>query len=90
LQPKSQHGIFIGYSKGSIGYRFYDPENKKLVESRKAVFLYQDTTRRVRRTRVELLVPEPVNTESEIHDQEQQNAEPEKDNSSTSDYLTHT
>jgi len=43
LQFKSTPGIFIGYSSISKGYRFYDPENDKLVESRDAVFLDQHT-----------------------------------------------
>ena len=55
LQFKSTPGNFIGYSSISIGYRFYDPENDKLVESRDAVFLDQHTSRRAKRARVELL-----------------------------------
>jgi hypothetical protein len=30
--------IFIGYETGSKAYRFFDPEGKKLVISREAVF----------------------------------------------------
>jgi hypothetical protein len=48
LQPKSTLGIFIGYSSQSKGYRFYDSENDKLVESRDAIFLDQHTPRRAK------------------------------------------
>jgi hypothetical protein len=44
LQPKSAPEIFIGYSTESKGYRFYDTENDKLVESRDAIFLDQHTS----------------------------------------------
>jgi hypothetical protein len=62
LQPKSTSGIFIGYASGSNGYRFYDPEKNKLIESGDAVFLDQDTPRRAKRSRVELLV-QPENND---------------------------
>jgi len=55
LQFKSTPEIFIGYSSESKGYRFYDSDNDKLVESRDAVFLDQHTPRRAKRARVELL-----------------------------------
>ena len=55
MQPNSTPGIFIGYSTESKGYRFYDPQNDKLVESRDAIFLDQHTPRRAKRARVELL-----------------------------------
>jgi hypothetical protein len=55
LQPKSTPGIFIGYSTGSNGYRFYDPDNRKLLENRDAIFLDQDTPRRAKRPRVLLV-----------------------------------
>uniref|UniRef100_A0A8R7JZD3 Retrovirus-related Pol polyprotein from transposon TNT 1-94 n=1 Tax=Triticum urartu TaxID=4572 RepID=A0A8R7JZD3_TRIUA len=61
LQSKSTPGIFIGYASGSNGYRFWDPQRKKLIESGDAVFLDQDTPRRAKRARVELLVePEDI------------------------------
>ena len=72
LQPKSTSGIFIGYAKVSNGYRFYDPEKKKLIESGDAVFLDQDTPRCAKRARVELL----VQTEnSEMHETDDSNQE---------------
>jgi hypothetical protein len=38
LADKSQQMIFIRYKTGSKAYRFFDPEGKKLVISREAVF----------------------------------------------------
>jgi hypothetical protein len=61
LEPKIFPGIFIGYASGSKGYRFYDAENKRLIESRDAIFLDQDTPRRAKRARVELLAT-PLDT----------------------------
>jgi hypothetical protein len=55
LHPKSTPRIFIGYSTESKGYRFYDPENNKLVESRDVIFLDHQTPHRTKRARVELL-----------------------------------
>uniref|UniRef100_A0ACD5Z493 Uncharacterized protein n=1 Tax=Avena sativa TaxID=4498 RepID=A0ACD5Z493_AVESA len=80
LQPKSTPGIFIGYSQGSNGYRFYDPEKKKLVESRDAVFLDQDTPRRAKRARVELLA---APTESNV--QMNNNNPSDQENSNNND-----
>ncbi len=62
LQPKSTPGIFMGYSIESKGYRFYDPVNDKLVESRDAIFLDHDTPRHTKRARVELLAT-PLETQ---------------------------
>ena len=73
LQPKSTPGIFIGYAKGSKGYRFYDPENKKLIESGDDVFLDQDTPRRPKCARVELFVQQTQN--SEMHETDNLNQE---------------
>src|SRR4051794_13549033 len=39
------------------GYRFYHIEKGKLLERRDDVFLDQDTPRRAKRPRVELLIP---------------------------------
>jgi hypothetical protein len=77
VEPKTFPGIFIGYASGSKGYRFYDPENKKLIESSDAVFLDQDTPRRTKRARVELLTT-PLDTnmdnvETDSSNQENQN-----------------
>ena len=74
LEPKSFPGIFIGYATGSKGYRFYDPEKKRLIESRDVVFLDQDTPRRAKRVRVELLAPQintsELNVETDSNNQE--------------------
>lgn len=37
--PKSKKLIFVGYSEGSKGFRFIDPTNFKLVESRDVKFI---------------------------------------------------
>jgi hypothetical protein len=74
LEPKSFPGIFIGYPSGSKGYRFYDAENKKLIESRDAIFLDQDTPRSAKRARVELLATpldtSELNTRTDSNNQE--------------------
>ena len=72
LEPKSFPGIFIGYASGSNGYRFYDPEKKKLIESRDAIFLDQDTPHRAKRARVELLT-NPLDTSVETDSNNQEN-----------------
>eukprot|EP00249_Psilotum_nudum_P034762 c54262_g1_i1 orf=1-294(+) len=37
-EPKSRKCIFLGYNMQSKGYRLYDPEMKKVLESRDVVF----------------------------------------------------
>jgi hypothetical protein len=57
------NGIFIGYFQGSNGYRFYDLRNKKLIKTRDALFLDQDTPRHAKRAREKLLA---TPTESDV------------------------
>ena len=38
LDPKLKKYVFVGYSKGVKGFKFWDPISKKLVISRDAVF----------------------------------------------------
>jgi hypothetical protein len=74
LKPKSFQGIFIGYASSSKGYRFYDAEKKRLIESRDVVFLDEDTPRRAKRARVELLATpldtSQLNAETDSNNQE--------------------
>jgi hypothetical protein len=73
------HKPYIGYSTESKGYRFYDPENNKLVESRDAIFLDHQTPRRTKRARVELLATpdEPHFDTSRINTLDEENITPE-------------
>ena len=43
LDVKTKQCIFIGYSQDELGYRFYDPIDKKLIRSRDVVF-FEDQT----------------------------------------------
>ena len=43
LDVKTRECIFIGYGQDQFGYRFYDPIEKKLVRSRDAVFVEEQT-----------------------------------------------
>jgi hypothetical protein len=85
LHPKSTPGIFIGYSTESKGYRFYDPENNKLVESRDAIFLDHQTPRHTKRARVELLatLDEPHFDTSRINSLGEENITPEGNTNQT-------
>jgi len=85
VHPKSTPGIFIGYSTESKGYRFYDPENNKLVESRDAIFLDHQTPRRTKRARVELLATpdEPHFDTSRINSLDEENITPEGNTNQT-------
>ena len=38
LDPKSKGCIFVGYSKGVKGFKFWDPISKNIVMSRDAMF----------------------------------------------------
>ena len=40
---KTRHCIFIGYGMDEFGYKFYDPVNKKMIRSRDAVFVEDQT-----------------------------------------------
>ena len=39
LDAKTRPCVFIGYGQDELGYRFYDPVQKKLVRSRDVVFM---------------------------------------------------
>ena len=43
LDVKTQQCVFIGYGQDQLGYRFYDPVQKKLVRSHDAVFIEDKT-----------------------------------------------
>ena len=39
LDDKTRQCIFVGYGQDQLGYRFYDPVQKRLVRSHDAVFI---------------------------------------------------
>ena len=43
LDVKTRQCVFIGYGQDQFGYRFYDPVQKKLLRSRDAVFIEDET-----------------------------------------------
>lgn len=43
LDSKTKQCIFLGYGQDEFGYRFYDPIAKKLIRSRDAVFMEDQT-----------------------------------------------
>lgn len=43
LQPHSRHCIFLGYELGMKAWRFYDPTTKKVIASRDAIFIEDNT-----------------------------------------------
>ena len=47
LDAKTRPCLFIGYGQDELGYRFYDPVQKKLVRSRDAMFMEYRTLRRL-------------------------------------------
>ncbi|CAL1406718.1 unnamed protein product [Linum trigynum] len=43
LDSKTRPCVFIGYGQNEFGYRFFDPIQKKLIRSRDAVFIENET-----------------------------------------------
>ncbi|CAN1245512.1 Retrovirus-related Pol polyprotein from transposon TNT 1-94 [Linum grandiflorum] len=43
LDSKTRSCVFIGYGQDEFGYRFFDPIQKKLIRSRDAVFMENET-----------------------------------------------
>ena len=43
LDSKTRPCVFIGYGQDEFGYRFFDPVQKKLIRSRDAVFMENET-----------------------------------------------
>ncbi|KAL5842405.1 hypothetical protein ACOSQ3_013008 [Xanthoceras sorbifolium] len=69
LDAKTRQCIFVGYGQDQFGYRFYDPVHKKLVRSRDAVFVEDQTIEDIDKdvpstngdsTDLELVPPTPV------------------------------
>ena len=52
LDAKTRLCVFIGYGQNELGYRFYDPVQKKLVRSRDAMFMEDHTIQDIEKTDV--------------------------------------
>ena len=52
LDAKTRPCVFIGYGQDELGYRFYDPMQKKLVRSRDAMFMEDHTIQDIEKTDV--------------------------------------
>ncbi|RVW11901.1 Retrovirus-related Pol polyprotein from transposon TNT 1-94 [Vitis vinifera] len=50
LDAKTRPCVFIGYGLDELGYRFYDPVQKKLVRSRDVVFMEDHTIQDIEKT----------------------------------------
>ena len=50
LDAKARPCVFIGYGQDELGYRFYDPVQKKLVRSRDVVFMEDYTIQDIEKT----------------------------------------
>ncbi|WKA08799.1 hypothetical protein VitviT2T_026489 [Vitis vinifera] len=50
LDAKTRPCVFIGYGQDELGYRFYDPVQKKLVRSRDVVFMEDHTIQDIEKT----------------------------------------
>ncbi|RVW19193.1 Retrovirus-related Pol polyprotein from transposon TNT 1-94 [Vitis vinifera] len=50
LDAKTRPCVFIGYGHDELGYRFYDPMQKKLVRSRDVVFMEDHTIQDIEKT----------------------------------------
>lgn len=42
--------VFVGYGQDEFGYRFYDPVQKKLIRSRDAVFVEDQSIKDIEKT----------------------------------------
>ncbi|RVW79299.1 Retrovirus-related Pol polyprotein from transposon TNT 1-94 [Vitis vinifera] len=50
LDAKTRPCVFIGYGQDELGYKFYDPVQKKLVRSRDVVFMEDHTIQDIEKT----------------------------------------
>ena len=50
LDAKTRPYVFIGYGQDELGYRFYDPVQKKLVRSRDVMFMEDHTIQAIEKT----------------------------------------
>lgn len=50
LDDKTRQCVFVGYGQDEFGYRFYDPVQKKLIRSRDAVFVEDQTIKDIEKT----------------------------------------
>ncbi|PKI59578.1 hypothetical protein CRG98_019987 [Punica granatum] len=70
LDAKAKQCIFLGYAHEEFGYRFWDPDSKKIIRNRDVVFFEDQTIedlQKLEKTRVgsphEISIPVPVDIE---------------------------
>lgn len=66
LDVKTKQCVFVGYGHDEFGYRFYDPIHKKLVRSRDAVFMEDETIEDIDKLKAPLHRPEKENIDMSI------------------------
>ncbi|KAJ4718977.1 Retrovirus-related Pol polyprotein from transposon TNT 1-94 [Melia azedarach] len=54
LDVKTRQCVFLGYGQDEFGYRFYDPMQKKLVRSRDAIFIEDQTIQDIEKLKEEM------------------------------------
>ncbi|KAJ4721123.1 Retrovirus-related Pol polyprotein from transposon TNT 1-94 [Melia azedarach] len=54
LDVKTRQCVFLGYGQDEFGYRFYDPVQKKLVRSRDAIFIEDQTIQDIEKLKEEM------------------------------------
>ena len=57
--------MFIGYAQDQLGYRFYDPIQKKLIRSRDAVFVENETMEDIEKTQKKASISSSGSTDLE-------------------------
>ncbi|PKI73141.1 hypothetical protein CRG98_006483, partial [Punica granatum] len=75
LDAKAKQCIFLGYAHEEFGYRFWDPDNKKIIRSRDVVFLEDQTIedlQKLEKAKVssphEISIPVPVDVEHPVEE----------------------
>ncbi|MDV3181226.1 MAG: hypothetical protein Q8830_03370, partial [Candidatus Phytoplasma australasiaticum] len=91
LDVKTWQYVFIGYGQDEFGYRFYGPVHKKLIRSRDAVFIEDQTIKDINKADKEGFTPKddstslrlnsltevPTQVEDEVHDDHPQDTDHE-------------
>ncbi|PKI56092.1 hypothetical protein CRG98_023524 [Punica granatum] len=78
-RPRARHNsgqcIFLGYAPEEFGYRFWDPDNKKIIRSRDVVFFENPTIedlQKLEKARVgnphEISIPVPIDVEHPVEE----------------------
>ncbi|PKI76595.1 hypothetical protein CRG98_002904 [Punica granatum] len=75
LDAKAKQCIFLGYTHEEFGYRFWDPDSKKIIRSRNVVFFEDQTIenlQKLEKARVgnphEISIPVPVDVEHPVEE----------------------